>query len=185
MSTRQLVRTKPFDATQPLSNLRHEKFAQLYTGDLLGNALASYLASGYKNNPASGVVGAAAHQLLRTPKVWARVSYLRDENLKYIKLHRLDAAQHLGNVVKARVVDFMDENGAISLPKNHPLADAVAEWNVDETISADGKIHRKIKFKLKDSMKALEMLGLSEASSKVDMNLSGDVNVQSRVEFVR
>ncbi len=167
---------KKIDPSKPLRNQRWERFCQLYAGKRLGNAKASYLGAGYKprNKSSAEVEG---WRLLRNVKVWERISFLREENLRYMEMDRLDAVDHLRKIIKAKVTDFMDEEGRVSVPKNHPLAEVVQEYVVEEK---NGTV--KARLKLKDSLKALDMIGLAEPR-KID-HTSGGKPITTVIQFV-
>jgi hypothetical protein len=117
----------------------------------------AYRAAGYSPQT-QGACDVSASNLLRNHKVWARIQWLRDENLKYVNMHRIEAVTHLRNVAMAKVTDFLDDQGNVRLDKSHPLADAVLEYVEEE--KPNGMVRRKLK--LKDSLKALDMLGFTE-----------------------
>ncbi|WP_373078599.1 terminase small subunit [Zhongshania sp.] len=66
---------KPYDPSGPLSNARHERFAQEYLIDLVGSA--AYKRAGYK---ATGHAAESnAEKLLRNTEVVARIDHLKAE----------------------------------------------------------------------------------------------------------
>jgi phage terminase small subunit len=119
-----------------------------------------------------------ASKLLRNPKIWLRIQWLRDENLKYVNMHRIEAVTHLRNVAMAKVTDFFDDAGKVRLDKSHPLADAVLEYIEEE--KPNGTVKRRLK--LKDSLKAIDMLGLSEPQ-RID-HTTGGKPISTVIQFV-
>jgi hypothetical protein len=155
------------DPAKPLANIRQERFCQAYVGTHAGNASMAYRAAGY-SPMRSSTCDVMASRMIRNDKVWSRIQWLRDENLKYVNMHRIEAVAHLRNVAMAKVTDFLDDQGNVRLDKSHPLADAVLEYVEEE--KPNGMVRRKLK--LKDSLKALDMLGFAEPQ-RVDHTSAG------------
>lgn len=144
-----------------LSNIRWEAFCVHYTGGYRRNAAASYIAAGYKPKDAN-IANASALKLLGNTSIENRIQYLNDEALKIERLHARDAIKRLALIATAKLSDYMDENGRIDPRKvaDTELSGAVQEMTMDDTESGV-----KIKIKLKDDMKALELLGLVEKNA--------------------
>ena len=62
---------------QLMANPRHERFTQEFVKT--GNAAASYLAAGYKEERTRNSLDASASRLLRSGKVAARIQQIRDQ----------------------------------------------------------------------------------------------------------
>ena len=63
---------------QPLDNIRHEKFCQLYSGRCYGFANRAYKLAGFnpKDDKSARSEGS---KLLTNPNIWARIKHLREE----------------------------------------------------------------------------------------------------------
>jgi hypothetical protein len=85
---------------EPLENIRHETFCQLYAGKCFGYAGRAYRQAGFrcKTNAVAMELGS---KLLRNLEVWTRIKYLREQirqtmaidAAKILKL-RLDIAEN-------------------------------------------------------------------------------------------
>ena len=151
----------PADGARPLDNVRWEAFCVAYTGHFRRNAAASYVAAGYKPKaPETAAVN--ARRLLTNDNIAARVEHLNNEALKIERLHARDAIRRLATIATAKLSDYMDEFGRIDPSKvaNPELSAAVQEMTQEDTESGV-----KIKIKLKDDMRALELLGLTEKAT--------------------
>lgn len=144
--------------SQPLANVRWEAFCIAYTGHFRRNAAASYVAAGYKPKTQQ-IAAATAERLLRNTDIQSRIEHLNNEALKIERLHARDAVRRLATIATAKLSDFMDEFGRIDPSKvaNPELSAAVQEMTQEDTESGV-----KIKIKLKDDMRAIELLGLAE-----------------------
>lgn len=152
---------KAADGAAPLDNVRWEAFCTAYTGDFRRNAAASYVAAGYKPKTPQ-IAAATAERLLRKTEIQARIEHLNNEALKIERLHARDAVRRLAAIATAELADFLDENGDVDpkMVKSGPLRAAVQEMTQEYT--RDG---RKVRIKLKDDMRALELLGLTEKAA--------------------
>jgi len=152
---------KPADGARPLDNVRWEAFCIAYTGHFRRNAAAAYVAAGYKPKDAN-IANAAALRLLGNVSVQSRIEYLNNEALKIERLHARDAVRRLAAIATAELADFLDDEGNIDpvKVKRSPLRAAVAEMTQEYNESG-----RKVKIKLKDDMRALELLGLTEKAT--------------------
>ena len=63
---------------EPLENIRHETFCQLYAGKCFGYAGRAYRQAGFKSKTAASAM-AEGSRLLRNDKVWSRIKHLREE----------------------------------------------------------------------------------------------------------
>jgi phage terminase small subunit len=154
------------DATEagsrPLNNSRWESFCIAYTGQHKRNGSAAYVAAGYKPK-ASQTAASMAERLLRNDDIQARIEYLNNEALKIERLHARDAIARLATIATAKLSDFLDEAGNVNIDmvKNHPLSAAIQEFTSEDTPNG-----RKVRIKLKDDMRALELLGLTDKASE-------------------
>ena len=149
------------DGARPLDNVRWEAFCIAYTGDFRRNAAGAYVAAGYKpKTPETAAVN--ARRLLTNDNITARVEHLNNEALKIERLHARDAVRRLATIATAELADFLDDEGNINPAqvKRHPLRAAVAEMTQDDTPNG-----RRVKIKLLDPMRALELLGLTEKAA--------------------
>lgn len=149
-----------------LANTRWEAFCIAYTGGFRRNAAASYVAAGYKPKDAN-IANAAALRLLGNVSIQSRVEYLNNEALKIERLHARDAVRRLAAIATAELADFMDEDGNIDpmKVKSHPQRSAVQEMTQEDTPNG-----RKVRIKLLDPMKALELLGLTDKANEATQN---------------
>lgn len=152
---------KAADGARPLDNVRWEAFCIAYTGHFRRNAAAAYVAAGYKPKTPE-IAASASERLLRNIDIQARVEHLNNEALKIERLHARDAVRRLATIATAELADFLDENGDVDPKKvkRGPLRAAVAEMAMEDT--RDG---RKVRIKLLDPMRALELLGLTEKAA--------------------
>ena len=153
------------DGTRPLANKRWESFCLYYVGEHRGNATASCVACGYKNKNAD-VTGP---RLLGIVGIQRRIKYLEDELAESEKLRAIDAVRHLKAIVTVTLSDFLNPDGTVDESKfqDRNLMQAVQE--LSPVHDKDGaRIGWKIK--LKDSMRALELLGLTEQKQEQVQN---------------
>ena len=152
---------KAADGAAPLDNVRWEAFCVAYTGGFRRNAAASYVAAGYKPKRPE-IATSAALRLLANVHIQARIEHLNNEALKIERLHARDAVRRLAAIATAELADFLDENGDVDPKKvkSGPLRAAVLEMTQEYSESG-----RKVKIKLKDDMRALELLGLTEKAA--------------------
>ncbi len=153
------------DGTQPLVNKRHEAFCMAYVGECRDNASAACLAVGYKTkNP--DVVG--AHLLVKL-SIQRRISHLQEELAQQERLKAVAAVRHLKAVATVTVADFLGDDGRISLERLRDpwLSQAVESFT--PIYDKDGRLV-DYKIKLKDSMRALELLGLTEQKQEQVQN---------------
>lgn len=148
----------PANGSRALANARHEAFCQHYCGDFRRNAAASYRAAGYRV-AADRTAATMGFQLLRRPDVQARIDHIEQELTRLLKVKVRDAVERLGIIATASIADFLDGNGQIdpALLKSSPSAAAVSECVI--SAGADGSVTARVK--LKDDMRALELLGLA------------------------
>lgn len=148
------------EPSKALRNARHEAFCAAYCGECRGNAAASYLQAGFRCKDRE-VAKRMASRLLKRPDVAARVRHLEDELAEREKLKAIDAIRHLKAVATASLSDFYDKNGRVDPCKlSDPWLSQVIE-SVTPIYDRDGNFV-DYKIKLKDSMKALELLGLTK-----------------------
>lgn len=160
-TTRHATIEPPKDGETPLHNIRWEAFCIAYTGPNRRNGAAAYVAAGYKPK-APQTAAANAERLLRNADIQNRIGHLNTEALKIERLHARDAVKRLATIAMATLADFMDAEGRIDPAKvaDPTLSAAVQEMTIDETPAG-----RRIKIKLKDDMRALELLGLTEGNA--------------------
>ncbi len=152
---------KAHDGARRLRNVRWESFCLAYTGDFRRNGAGAYRAAGYKpKTPETAAVNAA--RLLTNPNIQNRIAYLDDEALKIERLHARDAIRRLAAVATAKLSDYLDESGRIDPAK---VADPALSAAVQEMTQEDTPNGMKVKIKLKDDMRALELLGLTEKAA--------------------
>ncbi len=150
----------PPPGSKPLRNVRWESFCVAYTGHFRRNAAGAYMAAGYKpKTPETAAVNAA--RLLTNPNIQSRVEYLNAEALKIERLHARDAIKRLAVIATATMADFLDDKGDID-PKALTGAMSAAIEHVAMTETSNG---RRWNIRLKDDMRALELLGLTEQAA--------------------
>lgn len=145
---------------QPLADMRMEAFCQAYTGEHRRNLVASYYAAGY--TPANTRRAfKAASELLMMSAVRDRIGWIDDTGLALDRLHARDAVRRLAAIATANITDFLDDEGKVSMEliRSHPKREAIRELTREEN---RGGI--KYTIKLKDDMKAIEMLGLAASA---------------------
>jgi phage terminase small subunit len=151
----------------PLPNKRHEDFCQHYCGDFRFNAAGAYKAAGYKpqNDHTAAVLG---NELLKRADIQDRIAVIEEQLTQITKIKVLDAVQRLGIIARASMSDFLDENGQVDPErlKNSPFAPAIAECAI--SVSPEGAVMARIK--LKDDMRALELLGLTAKKDETAQN---------------
>lgn len=150
------------DGSRPLRNHRHELFCQHYTGDKRRNAVAAYVAAGYKDTPSAR---ADASRLLTYANVRARVAHLNDEALETVRLHAREAVGRLAAIATATYGDYLDENGHVDPAKvKDPVLGQAVEY-CQPIYNGEGVLvgHR---LKLYDATRAIELLGLAAAPSE-------------------
>jgi phage terminase small subunit len=149
------------DGARPLDNVRWEAFCIAYTGHFRRNAAAAYVNAGYKPKTPQ-IATVSALKLLANTNIQARVEFLNNAALKVERLHARDAVRRLATIATAELADFLDENGDVDPKKvkSGPLRAAVQEMTLEYNESG-----RKVKIKLKDDMRALELLGLTEKAA--------------------
>lgn len=154
------------DGTMPLVNKRHEAFCMAYVGECRDNAAAAYVAAGYQNTKNAHVCGC---QLLTKLNIKRRVKHLEDELAEQEKLKAIDAIRHLKAIATVTITDFMNPDGTLDESKlqDRNLTQAIQE--LTPTFDKDG-VRIGWKLKLKDSMRALELLGLTEKEEVVQNN---------------
>ena len=147
------------DESKALKNKRHEAFCLQYVGMSRMNGSAAYKAAGYRC--AADTARRMAARLLARQDVAARVRHLEDEMAEREKLRALDAIRHLKAVATVTLADFLAPDGRIDTEKLHDpwLMQAVAKLT---PIYGDGGVLLDYKLELKDSMRALELLGLTK-----------------------
>lgn len=149
--------TTTADGVRALPNARHEAFCQHYCGDYRRNAAAAYKAAGYRVS-SDRAAASMAYTLLKRADVQARIDCIEQELTRILKIKVRDAIERLGIIATASMADFLDENGQVDthLLKHSPSAAAISECFI--TVSPEGAVTARIK--LKDDMRALELLGL-------------------------
>lgn len=152
---------KAIDGAKPLRNVRWESFCVAYTGHFRRNGAGAYMAAGYK--PKSPEIAAsAALRLLTNVHIQSRIEHLNNEALKIERLHARDAVRRLAAIATARLSDYLDESGRIDPARvaDPKLSAAVQEFTLEDTESGV-----KARIKLKDDMRALELLGLTDKAA--------------------
>lgn len=149
-----------YDGATSLVNERHEAFCVAYVGEHRGNGAAAYRAAGYKTLKTLTDAACAA-KLLINANIQKRIAHLEKELAEREKLKAIDAVRHLKAVSTVTLADFMDGQGRIDRQKlrDPQLAQAIQELTPiydKEGFLVDYRI------KLKDSMRALELLGLTD-----------------------
>ncbi|MBR4674821.1 MAG: terminase small subunit [Victivallales bacterium] len=157
--TRQLPAN--YDGSGPLPNPRHEAFCVAYVGEQRGNAAASYRAAGYKTKKRHPDA-AAGQRLLTFVDIQKRIAHLENELAEKEKLKAIDAIRHLKAVATVTLADFIGSGGHIDIKKLRDPALAQAIQEITPIFDKDGCL-LDYRIKLKDSMKALQLLGLAEA----------------------
>ncbi len=153
------------DGTQPLVNKRHEAFCMAYVGECRDNASAACLAVGYKTkNP--DVVG--AHLLVKV-SIQRRIKHLQDELAETEKLKAVAAVRHLKAVATVSIADFIGSDGRIDVEKLRDPQLSQAIESLTPIYDKDGCL-LDYRIKLKDSMRALELLGLTEKKEEQVQN---------------
>jgi phage terminase small subunit len=152
--------------SQPLANTRWEAFCIAYTGAFRRNAAAAYVSAGYKPK-SPDIAASASERLLRNVDIQNRIEYLNNEALKIERLHARDAVRRLAAIATAKLSDYMDEYGRIDPAK---VADPNLSAAVQEMTQEDTENGLKIKIKLKDDMRALELLGLTDKANEATQN---------------
>ena len=149
-----------------MQNTRWEAFCIAYTGGFRRNAAAAYVSAGYKPK-SPDIAASASERLLRNVDIQNRLEYLNNEALKIERLHARDAVSRLATIATAKLSDYMDEYGRIDPAKvaDPNLSAAVLEMTQEDTESG-----LKIKIKLKDDMRALELLGLTDKANEATQN---------------
>lgn len=140
-----------------LKNTRWEAFCVHYTGKHRRNGTAAYMAAGYKTKTPE-IAAANAVRLLTNSNIQARIKHLNDEALEIEQLHARDAVSRLAVIATAKITDFLDERGRVDMAKvvSSPLSAAI-----QEVTRQKHKGKEVVRIKLKDDMKALELLGLT------------------------
>ncbi len=149
-----------------MQNTRWESFCIAYTGVFRRNAAAAYVAAGYKPKTPN-IAASASERLLRNVDIQSRIEYLNNEALKIERLHARDAVSRLATIATAKLSDYMDEYGRIDPAK---VADPNLSAAVQEMTQEDTENGLKIKIKLKNDMRALELLGLTDKANEATQN---------------
>lgn len=154
------------DGTMPLVNKRHEAFCMAYVGECRDNAAAAYRAAGYRDTKNARI---NATSILTKSNVKRRIKHLEDELAEQEKLKAIDAIRHLKAIATVTITDFMNPDGTLDESKlqDRNLTQAIQE--LTPTFDKDG-VRIGWKLKLKDSMRALELLGLTEKEEVVQNN---------------
>lgn len=147
------------DPSKTMKNARHEAFCLGYCGDTRHNGAASYLAAGFRCKSADQAKRLAS-RLLKRPDVAARVRHLEEELAEAERLKALDALRILRAVATVNFSDFLDERGNVDPQKLKDPELRAAVASADPVTTKDGAIIG-YKLRLKDSLKALELLGLT------------------------
>ena len=157
-----------YDGASSLLNERHEAFCVAYVGEHRGNGAASYRAAGYKPMKTLSDAAAAARLLINV-NVQKRIAYLEKELAEKEKLKAIDAVRHLKAVSTVTVADFMDEMGRVDRRK---LCDPRLAQAIQELVPIYDKEGCLIDYriKLKDSMRALELLGLTDKAPEAQQS---------------
>ena len=152
------------DGTLPLVNKRHEAFCLAYVGECRDNAAASVIAAGYKTKNAN-VIGS---RMLAYVSIKRRIKHLEDELAEQERMKAIDAIRHLKAIATARLSDFY-KDGRFDVSK---LSDPELSRLIQEVTPIYDKDGRLVdyKIKLKDSMRALELLGLTEQKQEQVQN---------------
>lgn len=141
-----------------LKNQRHELFCLAYVGKHRRNASRSYLAAGYKcGEDAARKLGS---RLLKVDAIKDRIHELEEEMGITEKMTALDVIRHLNAIVMVTFADFIGENGKIDPVKlNDPYLSQVIK-KAKPIYDKHGAL-LDYAIEMKDSMHALELLGLT------------------------
>ena len=149
-----------------MQNTRWEAFCVAYTGRFRRNAARAYISAGYKPK-SPDIAASASERLLRNVDIQNRIEFLNNEALKIERLHARDAVHRLAAIATAKLSDYMDEYGRIDPAK---VADPNLSAAVLEMTQEDTENGLRIKIKLKDDMRALELLGLTDKANEATQN---------------
>jgi len=153
------------DGTLPLVNKRHEAFCMAYVGECRDNAAAAYRAAGYRDTKNARI---NATSILTKSNVKRRIKHLEDELAEQERMKAIDAIRHLKAIATAKLSDFYIggrfDTSKLSDPELSRLIQEVTPIYDKDGVLIDYKI------KLKDSMKALELLGLTDKQEAVQNN---------------
>ncbi len=147
------------DPSKALKNARHEAFCLAYCGEFRGNGAASYMAAGFRCK-SKDQAKRLASRLMKRGDVTARIKHLEGELAEAEKLKALDALRILRAVATTSFSDFLDEEGKVDPQKLKDPELRAAVASADPITTKDGAIIG-YKLRLKDSLKALELLGLT------------------------
>lgn len=137
---------------------KRERFCVEYNVDF--NASAAARRAGFKEKSAA-VMG---HELLRIPKVQARIMEIREESAKKYNITKESLMQILRDIAGAKLDDIMDDQGQVLPPDQWPdhMKRAVSGMEVDEIYSGTGEnrvaVGLKRKIRLSEKTKAIELL---------------------------
>lgn len=152
------------DGTLPLVNKRHEAFCLAFVGECRDNAAASVIAAGYKTKNAN-VIGS---RMLAYVSIKRRIKHLEDELAEQERMKAIDAIRHLKAIATAKLSDFYIDGRFDSSKLSDPELSRLIQ-EVTPIYDKDGVLI-DYKIKLKDSMKALELLGLTDKQEAVQNN---------------
>jgi len=153
-----------YDGSEPLPNVRHEAFCVAYVGEQRGNAAASYRAAGYKTKRTRTDAVCAA-EILINPNIRKRIAHLENELAEKERLKAIDAVRHLKAVATVTLADFIGADGRVDVMKLRDPALAQAIQELTPVFDRDGCL-LDYRIRLKDSMRALQLLGLAEADQQ-------------------
>jgi phage terminase small subunit len=167
---------------------KHKRFIKEYLIDL--NASAAYLRAGYHTkNP-----DVMAAQLMADPEIKAAVEQAKAKHIEKLDISVERILQAIAVKAFASVTDFSRIEDGELVPDFSMMtpeqASAIQEFTVDSTGgSGDGerKMYLRTRFKLADSLRALELLGryhklfVDKVEHSVDDQLAGMLALKRRM----
>jgi phage terminase small subunit len=143
-----------------LLTAKQEKFCLRYCET--GNATQALLLAGYK----SKYPNALASKYRRHPAIEARLAELRQAAADESVATALERKQRLTEIVRARLADFIDEDGAPRLTKETPHHGAAADYITRTRTDREGNVVRESAIKLHDPVGAIQELNKMEGMYK-------------------
>jgi len=128
----------------------------------MGNARQSALAAGYSYSYARS----NSHELLRKPAIQARIAKLRQAAADASVATVLERKQRLTEIVRARLADFIDADGAPRLSRETPCNGAAADFITRTRTDQEGTTVMESALKLRDPVPAIQELNRMEAVYK-------------------
>lgn len=116
-------------SSEPLKNMRWEKFCQLYAGECFGYANKAYVKAGYKTKD-DHVARSMGYKLLTNADIWNRIQKLRAEGMRSLAIDakrimelRLQIAYDKEEQAATRISALKDVERALGLeqPEKHDI----------------------------------------------------------------